>query len=729
MYKIRSLFLGAIFFVFSNLLFGKEFITQNNKSVFINNGIVNRTIELNKGMFITKGLWLNDSLNFYVPENSKEFCFMANNREYSGLTGWEWKAKKLFTEINGGQGIQIKLIEKSDNPEIEIEVNYVVYENLPLIRKWLNIKNIGNNEIKIENLNIEDFISNLSLYTSTVHHNYARETGYAHYVGSYNDPVMVVHNTIGRFGLALGNEAMGVIKRTAYNTGKEWGKRNNVEIGLTKVTDDYPFRKWINPGEQWASPKVFMCLYQNRDDAFEVINEEVNRFMIMHMQPKIIINPKLPSFIFNTWEPFNCNFNDTLIHQLINISGECGADCFTIDVGWHKNINGKSAYDYLGEFTYGDWQVDNQKFPNGLEPIVSQMNKSGMTPGLWLTIGSVSNSSKVYKENPEWVMIGKDGKPIFLQNIQPVENPEVYSTSMGTEWKEYIKEKILYYVKKYNVRYLKLDYAVVTSAYIFDPERAGSYAFDHPYYKDRNESFYVLYQRLLELFDELHEAEPNLFIDCTYEAAGRHHFTDYAIAQHAEGNWISNFNEPSPTGPLRIRHLAWSLTPAMPASSLIIGNFRLDDPDYEFGLKSLIGTMPIFLGDLRKLTSDKKENIKNWANWVRKMHSKHGFLHYRKDLEGFGEPRIGSWDGWQRINFQSHSGGVVGVFKQGGSEKSRTVVLKDLLPEKYYEVRMAPLGALYHSALGKELMESGFQVFLEQKFDGKIFEVEISNSK
>lgn len=28
---------------------------------------------------------------------------------------------------------------------------------------------------------------------------------------------------------------------------------------------------------------------------------------------------------------------------------------------------------------------------------------------------------------------------------------------------------------------------------------------------------------------------------------------DYAIDNHADGNWLSNFEEPSPTGPLRIR--------------------------------------------------------------------------------------------------------------------------------------------------------------------------------
>jgi hypothetical protein len=34
---------------------------------------------------------------------------------------------------------------------------------------------------------------------------------------------------------------------------------------------------------------------------------------------------------------------------------------------------------------------------------------------------------------------------------------------------------------------------------------------------------------------------PDLFIDCTFEAAGRLQLMDYAIAKHADGNWLSNF--------------------------------------------------------------------------------------------------------------------------------------------------------------------------------------------
>ncbi len=57
-------------------------------------------------------------------------------------------------------------------------------------------------------------------------------------------------------------------------------------------------------------------------------------------------------------------------------------------------------------------------------------------------------------------------------------------------------------------------------------------------------------------------------------------------------------------------------------------------------------------------------------------------MSYRQDLAGFGEPMNGMWDGFQRINVTDHSGGIVGVFRQGSHEEERVVTINYLNPEK-----------------------------------------------
>jgi alpha-galactosidase len=67
---------------------------------------------------------------------------------------------------------------------------------------------------------------------------------------------------------------------------------------------------------------------------------------------------------------------------------------------------------------------------------------------------------------------------------------------------------------EYGIEYYKLDFAVVTSAYTYDHYQSGCYSSDHTGHKDHNESLFTNYESLWKLFDELHDARPELFEIC-----------------------------------------------------------------------------------------------------------------------------------------------------------------------------------------------------------------------
>jgi alpha-galactosidase len=169
--------------------------------------------------------------------------------------------------------------------------------------------------------------------------------------------------------------------------------------------------------------------------------------------------------------------------------------------------------------------------------------------------------------------------------------------------------------------------------------------------------------------------------------------------------------------------MGWWRSPVVPASSLVIGNQQMDDPDFMLSLKSLAGTLPIVLGDPRKLTVQQRAEIKSYADWLKAMQSRHNFMVFRQDLPGFGEPAEGHWDGFQRINTDSKSGGIVGVFRQGASEKERTVTVNWLESTATYRVWKAPDGKKVAGMTGKKLAEEGFEVEFDSKYDGSLFEI------
>jgi alpha-galactosidase len=149
----------------------------------------------------------------------------------------------------------------------------------------------------------------------------------------------------------------------------------------------------------------------------------------------------------------------------------------------------------------------------------------------------------------------------------------------------------------------------------------------------------------------------------------------------------------------------------------------IDDPNFELSLKSLIGTLPIVLGDPRALNPEQKARVKKWIEWMKYMEETHSIMSFRQDLAGFGEPAEGNWDGFQRMNTETRSGGLVGVFKTNSHEIQRKIFVQYLDPNSNYSIYKAPYRELIGTMTGIELIEKGFNVNLEKYNDGEIFEI------
>jgi alpha-galactosidase len=411
-----------------------------------------------------------------------------------------------------------------------------------------------------------------------------------------------------------------------------------------------------------------------------------------------------PTFVYNTWVPFRKDINEKLIRELAKSAADAGMKEFVIDDGWASN--------------YGDWIIDTKKFPNGLKPVFDYIKSLGMKPGLWVSVGSASPDSKVYKAHPDWFVVDEKQQPVNLHE----DDLAMRTACFGTEWRGYIKDVLMKLALDYGLEYLKLDFTVVTSTYRFSNKVTGCYATHHKGHTDHHESLYANYEEVWALFDELHTAKPNLFIDCTFETMGGLQLIDYAMLKHAEGNWLSNFNGPDAKVDLRVRNMAWWRSPAMPATALVIGNPEMQDAGWEMHLKSLAGALPIMLGDPRKLSAPDLKKYRAYADWLQLMENKHEIMSYRQDLAGLGEPMEGMWDGFQRINTDTKKGGIVGVFRHGASETKRMITIRQLDPAKQYRVKTMD-GRVIITQTGEALQLTGFPVNLTGTYSGDLFEI------
>jgi len=705
--KSKHFILGFIFLTFTCIIGAQPFASRSENMLTLDNGVVKRVIQLDteKHGILLKSFSLNKTQDEFLSSGSEDFYFEADGKPLTGLDNWKLVSVEIIQGENNGKGATVILEHPALN--IRISVTYLLYPELPIIRKKISFLNTGKKDIRLEALDVESlhFEDSGTGTECWVMHDYARQKSLGQFIGNWYDPVVVVHEIRLHRGIVLGNEAPGVMKRTAV-----FQKPDQLTAGLTHPDQNFGFRKWLKPGEPWESTWVFTGIYDNSDDPYAVLNGAVNDFVRRHMGTRLSKIPEKPVFVYNTWEPFFHNINEKLIFELADAASECGIEEFVIDDGWQDS--------------YGDWGINKQKFPNGLKPVFDYIKSKGMKPGVWISLGAAESKSKVYREHPEWAVRKADGSPISLHaDFDKMYEWETYSMCMTTGWYDHIKGVILNMAKEFGLEYIKGDFAVVTGAYTTDKTRSGCYATNHPMHKDRNESMLEMYRRTWQLFDDLHKEVPELFIDCTFETMGALQLIDLDMCKHAEGNWLSNFGEKAPLGSMRVRQMSWWRSPVIPSTAMVIGNQRFDDPDFELSLMSLAGSLPIVLGDPRLLTREQRARMKTWADWLRNMQEQHDFMSFRQDLPGYGEPAEGNWDGYQRINSETHSGGIVGIFRQGSAENQRKVTVQFLDPASSYVVRKAPAGELIIEATGKQLSEKGFVVKFNKSYDGAVFEI------
>ena len=687
-----------------NTSFAQEtYAKWNNSELILDNGIIHRVIKLptTTGKFSTTIYKPVVGEFKYFQPNNPDFQFEVDEKIYSGFDNWSLGEIKKINDSKAGNGAAITIV--SEDKQVELTLCFLLYPNSPAIRKYLVIKNLSDKTVALESVDVEKF--NITGYYATtfswICHDYGRRRSIGPYDGNMQDALLTVHNSDWQQGIVIGNEAAGVVKHTSV-----FWQEPSICSGFTHKDARFPFRKYIKSGESFETAPVFTMVYNNHKDPNEILNTSVADFTRKHLGTRLSELQQKPTFVYNTWVPFRKNINEKLVMELAKAAADAGMKEFIIDDGWADN--------------YGDWIIDKKKFPNGLKPVFEYIKSLGMKPGLWVSVGSASPDSKVYQAHPEWFVLDEKLSPANLHE----DDLKMRTACFGTGWSGYIKEVLMKLSLEYGLEYMKLDFTVVTSPYRFNSKTTGCYATNHAGHQDHRESYYANYEEVWKLFDELHAAKPNVFIDCTFETMGGLQLIDYAMLKHAEGNWLSNFyGPPDENVDLRVRNMAWWRSPAMPATALVIGNPEMQDKGWEMHLKSLAGALPIMLGDPRKLSVTDLKKYRSYADWLQAMANKHDIMSYRQDLAAFGEPMNGMWDGFQRINTETQSGGIIGVFKQGSPENERKVTINYLNPSKIYVVKEIFSNLIITQATGKQLAEIGFKVSLSEQYTGKLFEI------
>jgi alpha-galactosidase len=165
------------------------------------------------------------------------------------------------------------------------------------------------------------------------------------------------------------------------------------QIRITGGYNPFDFGYKLNPGESLATP-IFYGGYSHT--GIGGASRLLHRFEITKILPERP-NPRPRPVIYNSWEATEFRVDEPGQVALAEKAASIGVERFVMDDGWF----GQRKDDHAG---LGDWYVNQQKFPNGLKPLIDRVHALGMDFGLWVEPEMVNPDSDLYRQHPDWVL-------------------------------------------------------------------------------------------------------------------------------------------------------------------------------------------------------------------------------------------------------------------------------------------------------------------------------------
>ena len=145
-------------FLFATFLKAQNFASWKNNLLILDNGVVVREIVVENGHIHTKNLKIKGSDLNFDSEQSKEFSLEIDGRQCDGESGWNLITFVQAGDSRKGNGVTIKLQGINEFTGIEADITYLLYPDLPVIRKKINLLNNSGKEIRIESFDVEKLI-------------------------------------------------------------------------------------------------------------------------------------------------------------------------------------------------------------------------------------------------------------------------------------------------------------------------------------------------------------------------------------------------------------------------------------------------------------------------------------------------------------------------------------------------------------------------------------------
>ncbi|MDB5046325.1 MAG: glycoside hydrolase clan [Deinococcus sp.] len=163
--------------------------------------------------------------------------------------------------------------------------------------------------------------------------------------------------------------------------------QNRISLGL----NDWDFAWRLQPGATFQTPA---SLGGFTPAGFGAASRCLHDFIRQDVVPR---GQEVRQVLYNSWEATAFEVNEASQVELAEVAASLGVELFVVDDGWFHRRDSDAR-------GLGDWWPDEQKFPDGLQPLINRVKGLGMAFGLWLEPEMVNPDSDLYRAHPDWVI-------------------------------------------------------------------------------------------------------------------------------------------------------------------------------------------------------------------------------------------------------------------------------------------------------------------------------------
>lgn len=201
----------------------------------------------------------------------------------------------------------------------------------------------------------------------------------------------------------------------------------------------HQFQWELKPGESFDTPQSVICY---SSEGFGAVSREYHDVYRDHLMRSKWVHKSRP-VLLNNWEGTYFDFTEEKLVSMAEKAREAGIELFVLDDGWFGKRNNDAC-------SLGDWIVNKEKLPSGIDGLADKINGLGLKFGLWFEPEMVSPDSDLYRAHPDWA--------VHVEERTPVESRHQLVLDLSRdEVCEYIIKAVSAILSSANIGYVKWD--------------------------------------------------------------------------------------------------------------------------------------------------------------------------------------------------------------------------------------------------------------------------------